>query len=107
MDLYNPFAPGTDVYSAWHIRTPEGETSTSYDPSMHPYVVREQSSEVCHAFAQALGAARAACGPELMEFDVPVYMSSNRCAVEIGRGRESLREKEGGQGVFSTVIFCC
>eukprot|EP00904_Undaria_pinnatifida_P003340 jgi/Undpi1/13006/HiC_scaffold_7.g02670.m1 len=42
-------------YIAWHIRTSEGETATSYDPKVHPHVLEEPASAVCPAYLAATG----------------------------------------------------
>lgn len=41
-------------YATWHIRTDEGETSTSYDPSIHHHVLSEPATVVCPAFLAAM-----------------------------------------------------
>ena len=70
-------------YIAWHIRTSEGETATSYDPKVHPHVLEEPASAVCPAYLAATGdlveAAQTCRRPHALGgSDEIVYISSNR-----------------------------
>lgn len=94
IDLHNPFNPRTEAYTAWHIRTSEGESPQSYAPKRHPYVIREEWGRVCDAFARGLEAARAVCGPERIPYNAAVYLSSNRCAGT-------------GQYILECASLCC
>lgn len=73
---YNPFPSGIpDVYAAWHIRTPDGDTELSFIPAVHKYVVTEPSSVVCPSYLTALATVQTKCG---LEPYTPVYVASNR-----------------------------
>lgn len=70
-------------YAAWHIRTSEGETDTSYDPNLHPHVLEEPASAVCPAYLAAMEdvaeATQKCRGPHTLGGrDEIVYISSNR-----------------------------
>lgn len=70
-------------YIAWHIRTTDGETTHSYVPAVHKYVIQEQSSEVCPTYREAMNdalqLARNCSGSISIDADDElVYISSNR-----------------------------
>lgn len=68
-------------YSAWHIRTSEGETAGSYLPDRNVYIFNNQApAKVCPLFISTKETVRAAC-PRLSAGQgrpMPVFISSNR-----------------------------
>lgn len=68
-------------YSAWHIRTSEGETATSFSSDRNVYIFHNQSpADVCPLFISTKETIRAAC-PHLSATEgrpMPVFISSNR-----------------------------
>lgn len=71
----------TAPYVAWHIRTSEGETKSSFSATKHRYIFNQQPSSA--VFPQFLAATRNAEGrcsevhPHSIQ-DMPVFISSNR-----------------------------
>lgn len=71
-------------YSAWHIRTSEGETQKSYDPDKNLYIFNDQAPGfVCPLYISTAEKVRAAC-PNVFAGQsqpMPVFISSNRSEV--------------------------
>lgn len=71
-------------YVAWHIRTSEGESATSFNKNVHNYVFhQERSTTVVPLYLAATNSARRLCPRAFqgLEGDLPVYISSNRRVV--------------------------
>lgn len=68
-------------YSAWHIRTSEGESPRSYSPDRNVYIFNNQSpANICPLFISTKDTVRAAC-PSLAATQgrpMPVFIASNR-----------------------------
>lgn len=71
----NKYIANGQKYIAWHIRTADGETSKSYDPKIHRYIVTEESSSVCPAYVEAMSQEEEKCA-ELK--DLPIFITSTR-----------------------------
>lgn len=92
LEQHSPWGKGSDPsgerhqtaeYIAWHIRTADGETATSYKPEIHRYVIQEPSSDVCPTYLMAMEDAlhvTEICHASLRSrlAEVPIYVSSNR-----------------------------
>ena len=92
LEQYSPWGAASDAaqhrhqnveYIAWHIRTADGETAKSYEPTIHKYVIQEPSSDVCPTFLAAQEAALHLVETCRASLSVPaddelVYISSNR-----------------------------
>lgn len=84
MEVHDPwgsFGAAPDMpYSAWHIRTSDGEKE-SFSPESHGYIFHVQSAaDVCPLFISAEETVRAAC-PALLagrNQATLVFISSNR-----------------------------
>lgn len=81
MQEYNPWGstPHPAKYMAWHIRTPDGETTNSYNPKLHTYITQEPSEIVCGAYLRAFVDAKEGCPSQFEDDTTVVYISSNRC----------------------------
>ncbi|CAM9133912.1 unnamed protein product [Scytosiphon promiscuus] len=68
-------------YNAWHIRTSDGETETSFHPTSHKYIFHGYgAADVCPYFLSTVDRVKHACpslasGPD--GGNIPVYISSN------------------------------
>lgn len=64
-------------YSAWHIRTSEGETARSFSRDRHPYIFNGQPPDtVCALFTSSKDLIRASCHGH--GENAQVFISSNR-----------------------------
>lgn len=69
------------MYVAWHIRTSEGESATSFNKNVHNYVFHQESSTtVVPLYLAATRSAKHICPMAFrdLEDDLPIYISSNR-----------------------------
>ncbi|CAM9932989.1 unnamed protein product [Phaeothamnion confervicola] len=62
-------------YVSWHVRTPSGETASSYDPVHHGYIFAEPLEDVCRAFFKTMVYLMDSC--RLGDSVLPVHLASN------------------------------
>ena len=66
-------------YVAWHIRTSDGESPTSFEPEVHQHVFdRVPSTEVCPWFFTAMQNPIGKCRDGSAGDAMPIFVSSNR-----------------------------
>lgn len=79
MARHNPFNERVESYGTWHIRTPDGETPTSYDPKLHPHITGAPPALVCPAYEAAMVSAEDLCD---FSSHVPVFIASTRSVLK-------------------------
>eukprot|EP00903_Cladosiphon_okamuranus_P009883 g9388.t1 len=102
--LHGIVEAGDMPYSAWHIRTSDGETADSFTAERNVYIFHNQSpADVCPLFISTKETVRSTC-PHISDtdgFPMPVFISSNRyyeafsCFDESQRIPVSAREWRG------------
>ena len=66
-------------YVAWHIRTSDGESPSSFEPEVHQHVFdRVPSTEVCPWFFTAMQNPIGKCRDGSTGDAMPIFVSSNR-----------------------------
>lgn len=75
LKVNNKYIANGDEYIAWHIRTADGETSRSYNPNIHKYIVTEESSSVCPSYVETTSHEEQKCTTLK---DLPIFISSTR-----------------------------